>query len=490
MSCFFSVPYITHKMGSAEYGALMLLLTYVELFGLLNLGMNTSLVKYLAELLPQGRNDDIENYFGTTLTAFLVAGAIVGCSASLGAGTIVTHFLKVPSSLQSSVVCGFWLASAAFFLKFVAQAPSAVPIAAQRFEITNFLVVGLESARILASVAVLYFGYSLVAVMIVTVVISLLSCIANFIAAQALLPRLSLRPKFSALHLRSLLHFSKFVLIGNLSSRIADSTDNMIIGHFLPVSNMAFYGVSYSLGQKLWSVAGNVAAVVFPAASTLSASSERRQLKELYLRGSKAVALVAFFPALALCILSRPLLLYWLGPEFALHGTTVLRLLSLGFLLNSLGCVPYLVLQGTQFPKIAAGFAAAYALANFVWFVFLIPRFGINGAGSGFLISQLLVIPWMVHAVNHRLGVSWRELLTGSYLPLLLSSAAGFLPIFAWYPSISSLFKLALCGAVGAASYVAAALILVLDDTERSTCFRLVERCLPFARQAEVTGSI
>src|SRR5262245_50819268 len=55
---FYSVPYFTRTLGTGRYGAFVLLMTYVETFSLLNLGLNAALVKYLAELLPQKRIDE------------------------------------------------------------------------------------------------------------------------------------------------------------------------------------------------------------------------------------------------------------------------------------------------------------------------------------------------------------------------------------------------------------------------------------------------
>src|SRR5437879_5389724 len=71
---FFSVPYMTHRLGTAEYGAMIILLTYIEAFGLLNLGINPTLIKYVAELLPQRRMKDIQDYLGTSLTLFAATG--------------------------------------------------------------------------------------------------------------------------------------------------------------------------------------------------------------------------------------------------------------------------------------------------------------------------------------------------------------------------------------------------------------------------------
>jgi len=471
---FFSVPYTAHRLGTAQYGAMILLLTYIEAFGLLNLGINPTLVKYIAELLPQRRMKDIQSYIGTSLTLFAATGLLISVLASVLARWVVAHLLNVPLQLHHVVIVSFWIASAAFLARFIGQVPAAVPIATQRFDIANFLFVGSEVIRIAGVVGVLYLGRHLVAVMGMTLVASLLLCMASFIAARRLIPDISHRPGFSWRHFLSLFHFSKFVVVGNVSSRIVTYADDMLIGYFLPVSSMAFYGVAYSLGQKLWTLAGNVAGVVFPAASSLSGLSQTEQLQKLYLRGSKAVAAAVCFPTLALFIFSREFLLHWIGPEFAAQGTLVLRLLAAGFFINCLSHVPYLMLQSGGFPEVAARLATAYVVVNVALFALLIPRFGIAGAAVGFLASQILVVPWMVHRANRLFRVGWTLLLAKAYRPLLLASGLACLVCLGLRPWASSMLYLVVAGVLGVTAYGAAAWTTSLDTAERAECLAVI----------------
>jgi O-antigen/teichoic acid export membrane protein len=473
---FFSVPYTAHRLGTAQYGAVILLVTYIEAFGLLNLGINPTLVKYIAELLPQRRMKDIEDYVGTSLALYAVTGLLIGLLASVLARWVVTRFLNVPLDLQHTVTLSFWIASAAFLFRFVGQVPAAEVVAAQRFEVASLLNVGSEVIRIGGAVGVLYLGHQLVAVIGVTLVASLFLCVASFIAARRLIPEISHRPGLSWRHLLSLFHFSKFIVVGNLSSRIVTNADNVLIGYFLPVANMAFYGVAYALGQKLWILAGNVAGVVFPAASSLSGVSQAAQLQKLYLRGTKAVAVAVCFPTLALFIFAREFLLHWIGPEFAAHGTLVLRLLALGFFLNCLGHVPYLMLQSTGYPEVAARLATFYGVANIALFALLIPRFGIAGAAAGFLASQILVVPWIVHRANRLFRIRWSALLANSYRPLLVASGLACLVCLGLRPWASSLLRLVVAGVVGGLVYTVATWRTSLGAAERTECLALIDR--------------
>jgi O-antigen/teichoic acid export membrane protein len=455
-------------------------MTYVGALSVLNLGINTTLVKYVGELLPQGRLYDVECYFGTSITLFLMGGLSVAAAACLGAPWIVRHFLHAPRDIQSSVDVSLWIASGAFLMRFLGQALSAIPLGAQRFDLANSINVSVELLRTLGSVAILHYsGFLLQGVMAVTLFSDAVSCGIYYLLARSLLPGVSLRPRWSRPHFRALLRFSKFVLVGNLSTRMVNSADNFLIGYFLPVSSIAFYGVPYAIGQRLWTLIGNVASAVFPAASAFSGSGSAERLRTLYVRGSKASAVVVCFPAMAICILARPFLNHWMSPDFAQHSTIVLRLLSLAFLVNCLGHVPFLILQATHFPEIAARFASLYAVINLALFGALIPIFGIVGAAAGFLIAQLIVVPWMIHHTNRLLHIPLWLFLSRSYWPIAPASVPGLMVCSILLPWIDSLFRTCVVAGIGLALYAVLVWVIALDNEERAACLGFLETIIP-----------
>jgi O-antigen/teichoic acid export membrane protein len=477
---FFSTPYITHKLGASQYGALSLLMTYLFAFSLLNLGMNASLVKYLAELLPKNHTREMQQYLSTSLTVLVGIGAGIAGLVFVLAGTIVRHCFKGSAGLAPSTVLALRIASVAFILQFLIQVASSVPAAAQRFEIINLVRAGSEALRIIVTVVLLFLGFGLPSLMAVVIFASLCACLAYGLASKRLMPALRLRPGFSSRHFRSLLGHSRYVLVVNLSNQLVGTMDSFLIGAFLPIANVAYYVISYTLAQRLWTFVGNLISVVFPAASAFSGAERQDRVRELYLRGMKVAAAAGCFPALALCLFSRSFLLYWLGPDYAKEGAVVLSLLALGFLVNSFTYVPYQVLQSTHYADTAAKGAVVYGAVNLTLFVLLIPRFGIVGAAIAFLLGQILFVPWFVRKSNRLLGVRWRALFAASYARVFIAaslacSACWFLR--AW---VDSLLTLASVITAGLLLYVLLAAMLVLDSKERDTCRALVQRWIAF----------
>ena len=471
---FFSVPYITAMLGPSCYGVVMCFMVYVEAFNVLNLGINASLIKHVSALLPRGLTSEIAKYVGTASMVFLTGALVIAAGTVSAASLIVDHFLSVPADIRDSVILSVWLASAAFVFRFLGQGLAGIPIAVQRFDITTAISVVTETLRIAGTVTVLALGYSLPAVLTVTCLIALITLLVHLVVARSLIPGLPLRPRFSNKHFRSLFNFSKYLVAGPVSTRLLATADAFLIGYFLPVSHLTFYGVPYNLGQKLSTAAGNVASVVFPAASTLMAQDDRRKLASLYLSGIKAVTAISSLPSALLFLFSYDFLLYWLGPEFAGQASTPMRILILAFLLNSIAHLPYVFLQGTGHLATAARYSIAVTILCSTLFGVLIPTLGIIGAAAALLLTQFLSLPWLLHLSNRVAHVSWSQLARDIHGPIALSLAGSCAVAIASRPWVHSLPTLLAAFTLSGLTYAALGWKLVLRDNERSLLLALM----------------
>jgi O-antigen/teichoic acid export membrane protein len=476
---FFSTPYITRKLGATEYGTLSLLMTYLFAFSLLNLGVNASLVKYLAELLPHRRFEDMQRYFGTSLTFLVGIGAVVAATVIFAAGPIVQVCFNGSAVLTGPTVLALRIASVAFILQFLSQVLSSIASAVQRFDILNLVRTSAEALRVVLTVAALSIGLGLPSLMAVVCLSGLCSCAAYAIAAKRLMPGLRLTPGFSTKHFRWLFNHSRHVLVVNLSNQVVSTADNFLIGLFLPVANVAYYAIPYTLARRVWTFAANSVSVVFPAASGFEGADQQAHIREIYLRGTKVSVLVGCYPALSLCVFSRSFLTFWLGPDYGREGALVLALLSCGFLFNLLTYVPYQVLQGTQHAATAARGSLFYSAVNLVLFVVLIPLYGIRGAAAAFCLAQLIFVPWFVRKANHLFAVRWGVLITHSYLWALISSVTSV--GLCWFARhwIHSLFSLGAVVAAGLVVYCLLVAAFALDNKDRTACGIFLRRWLP-----------
>lgn len=478
LATFFWTPYIVRSFGDALFGVYVLLMTYVALFTLLELGINTSLVKHLAETISRGRIADAENYLGTAVSLFGAMAVVVALISGFGAPYIVRALNISPEYFDTAVI-GVRIASVAFAMQFVSQGFASVPIARHRFDVVNGIQVSTELLRMGLSAAAVFGGYRLTGVMFAALIASAYRLFGFILATHRLAPDISLRPRISRRHLSDTIHFSKYIFVSKISGTLVWSTDKLVIGHFLPVSFVAFYSVPFQLCQRVWVLAGNVTTVVFPAASELSLDATKSRLHDLYCRSSKIVAAIMAAPSLLLVVFSSQILTYWINPHFAEQGSWSLRLLAVGFMLHGLVVVPGLVAAAVNKPSIQAMFAAVSSAATIVLFVILIPHFSTMGAAAAFFITQLVQWPWYTRTVNRLVGASFKTLINKVYLPVAIPSTVTVVVALLLRPAIHSLFTLVAGLSICMLANLLLLVFVTLDSHERGTCLHIARSWIP-----------
>jgi O-antigen/teichoic acid export membrane protein len=472
------VPYVIHRVGPGLYGVLVMVATLGGFGGALNLGMGSALAKYTAQYQGQGRGECIRPLFQTAFAICLLGG--------LAAFSLVIGFrVQISAALfhgdpeaQPFIQSAFWVAAFGLLLWPLTEVLSALPIGFQRFDTYNRVNVLVATARNLGMVLVLALGLHVKAVFLVYLCSTLVNLLAYLYCGLKLVPGLSLRPKLLWSYVRQLVWYSAPVLITGLAGLVVIRLDRVLVAYFLTISAVSYYAVSYSLAEKTYIGVGNITSVIFPSTSELSAIEAQQKLRELYVRATKMVILAGLPVTITVLTFAAPILRWWVGPEFAIRGALTLRLLAGGFLVNILAHVPSVVAQGIGRPWISAKFALLNAATNFAFFLLLIPRFGIVGAGGGFLISELLVMPFFIWEMNRALHISWWCLTSQSYVRPFSCGLAALGVLWALQPYATSLLSLVLCCALGLGVYALLAFVTAIDSRERSGLYCEVLRAL------------
>lgn len=461
------VPYVVHRLGAELYGVITVVAALGGFAGLLNLGMGRALSKYVSELYWQGELGRIRALFQTAMAVSLLAGA-AGCLLLIGFRNPFSAVLFHGEPGTERFV-GFAVFVTGFGVLFsmATESLAALPIALQRFDIYNRMNILSSSIRNLGAVLVLALGLFFKAVLLVYLFSGLAALLGYVYYCHKLVPQLSLRPKFVWADFKQLAGFSGSVLLAGASALVVHRLDRVLVAYFLPIATVAFYAIPYSLAEKTWMGVGNITSAIFPSASELSAMEAREKLRELYLRATKMVVLAGLPVTVVLVAVPAQILRYWIGDEFAVRSALTLQLLALGFLFNILGHVPYVIAQGIGRPWVSAKYSLLNGAVNLALFLLLIPRYGIVGAGAGFLLSEALVMPLLILEVNRMLGVScwslacrayWRPFACGLCASTLFWAARGHVHSLATLGGVS-IFALS--------AYAILAFLGAMDQRER-----------------------
>ena len=471
---FVTAPYTVHHLGPELFGILALVQVTAGFAGLLNLGIGRALTKYVSGLFWQGDFQEINRLFQTAWATCMMAG-FVGLAILIGPRETIGRLFFRGGPEVNGAVAGFAIYVAAFglFTSMLLEAISALPAALQRFGICNAVNVLAGTVRCLGPVIVLACGYSIRAVLIVTLASNLMAVAAFAVISRSLIPGLNLLPKFSWPAFRKLFTFSLPLLLSAAFSLIIVRVDRFILAYYMPLAAVAFYTLPYSISEKASLGLVNITSVVFPFTSELHAMGAHDKVHELYLRSTKILMLVTMPITVILITVPGPILRFWLGPEYAAQGAVVLSLLGATTFLNAVSAVPTVSSLGVGQAWMPAAFAFAASVISLVANLLLIPRYGINGAAFAALLPQALVVPVFVYAVTRLLKFSLWQLVSQGFLLPAACAALQLVVILALRQYVNSLATLAgLClasvGVFGLGSLYGA-----ITPAERSALFRI-----------------
>ncbi|MFA6450382.1 MAG: oligosaccharide flippase family protein [bacterium] len=476
---FFSLPYIVGRLGDSAYGVLALTGSVLGYLAFLDIGMSSSLIKFVSESHARGETERIRKLLNTSIISNSVMGLIGGMALYLLAPLLATRVLHVPAALTPSAITVFRITAFTFVLNMVSSAAGSLPAALQMFFLSNLIRTVYGAVSVIVTVVVLYAGYSIMEVAATGAVLTFAVMAINILINRRLVPGYKLLPEFDRAAFSALLRFGVFTLIHKLNGILLVQFDRFLIGLFLPIGALTFYVVPAIFSGYIMRLPQIVIQVMFPLVSEINAvhGQAGEALKNIHLRASKYFIMYNLPLTVISIVLAKSILLHWMNPMMASRGAGVMAVLSAAYLVASLAFVPSVILNGVGKPEVNAYISMFTGGINLVLCLILIPRLGIIGAAYAVLISSLATAPLFVFWVQYRyIGTRFREYIISVLArPILIGVATGWaLELFA--PKSMGVFALlGICAVYTIIYFTLCLLAGVIDREDR-------DRLLAFLR--------
>jgi O-antigen/teichoic acid export membrane protein len=464
-----TTPYIVRELGVQTYGLFALIVSLTGYFAFLDLGLGTATVKYLSEFRGRGDDDAVGRIVGTSVAAYLLLGAVGGAGIALFSSFLAQLLLDLPADQASLARAALFVAAVGFLVNMPLTVFSAIPNALQRMDLANRRNILFGTVSAVGTVAILWLGFGLLAVLAFTVAVSAAASVSFVVLARRLLPSVSFRPRLDFGILRLLAGFGSLKFTNQVATQTVYHLDKLLVAVLASVSAVTYYAVPVTIAQRLAALVGNVSAAFLPAASELYGEDDRKRFAELYFRSTKLVALVVFPIGSLLFFFSEPILRFWLGGAFAVESSAVLKILAAGYVLNALSAIPAIASDAVGRPRVTTAFSVASAVLNVALSVLLIPPFGIVGASLAILVNSLVLVPLFIHYVHRKvLDLSSGELARRSVVRPGAAMALSWVPMALLASATGSLLGLFLAVGLSLAVYVLLSILLgVYDERDK-----------------------
>lgn len=493
---FFLAPFVVNSLGSTWYGIWAIAGQFTGYLYLLDFGVRESVIKYTARYAAQQRSEKLNRIL---TTAFLLYTPIfVLCVlASIGGAWGFSSWFDVDPAHAETAGLVVLLVGLTIAQTFVFNVFTGILQGLHRFDIANLFGVVLTLVRAGLIVLALSFGYGIVALSLIQLLLALVGGCFTAVAALVYLKRAGLqfrivrlsRRRFLALS-RRVFGYSVFVFVNNIGQKTIVASGALIIGIFMPIASVTYYAIAASLIDYVRGLVTATAQVFNPLTSHYVALRQNEMVRQVLVRGSKLTLFIGLPAITAYLFMGQRFIGLWMGKEFAAQAGEVLFVLAIAALFSCPHHTVSSVLYGMSRHHVIAYLRVGEAIVNVALSLALVQTMGLVGVAWGQTIPHVIVVTLILPAVVCRMiGLPLRTFFVGAYAGPIASAipfALGAYYLNAEFPAQNLPVFFGQIGLL-LIVYLAAGYWLALTREEQALAMQYARRLLglPRARHAQ-----
>ncbi len=460
---FFLSPFVVHTLGKVEYGIWSLLNVLTGYMGILDLGVRASTGRHIFLYLGRQDEEAVDQTIRTSLGFFSAIGLLIFAVGGLLGWVFPNIFSTIPDNYRLLAMLLVPLMAFNVWLTALTAVFSNVLAAHERFDLTRAVDVLTLAVQATGTVFVLYRGYGIVGLALVTIGCHVLPLVCNWYLAKRIYRPLRIWPlRFDRLRLRELLGYGLAAFVSSASLKVIGQTDLVVVGIALDVSAVTVYSIGAMLAYYSQGFFAQIGHTFFPTLQKAVARGEMGVARWLYFRQVRLAMLIGVPMYVGFILYAEPFIRLWmLGhgiDESAVQAAArVLQILSASKLLFlfTLGAGP--ILAAMNGIRISAALSIAEAIVNLTLSLVFVLKFnmGIAGVALGTLVARLLVStflhPWFacryanIRWTSHLIRVGGTGLVATALFAVWAAVALHLVPPHSW-PTFAASVALALAG--------------------------------------------
>jgi O-antigen/teichoic acid export membrane protein len=343
---FLLIPYIIGKVGAGGYGTWVLILVFINMSSLADLGLAGTLTKHAAEYYARDDFTSLNRLIDTGLSLYLAIALLVMMLLG-GASPILVRVLFKGSAIPARELAILWMCNCVIVGIGLLSAPYySVLLGLQRMDFTNALNLAQNLLRALLTVVFLHWGWGLRGLVGANFAGLALALLVNIWIVRKLLPELRTYPfDFNWAEVRHIFDFSLKVYLTQIAITLDTQISKLYVGMFVGVTAAGWFNIASDTAMRIRKVPELLLSPVMAAASELDARGDSGRLRELYFRSHKYIALFGLPLVFYLAFASHRLVYLWLGSAFGVVAIP-LAVLTLVHFFNLTTGPGYLMLMG------------------------------------------------------------------------------------------------------------------------------------------------
>ncbi len=412
-------PFIVHTLGNVQYGLWIVLNQFTGYLGILELGVRSSVIKYVASHRAEGESEELSRVVSSALTIYS-AIAVISLAISCVLALFFPGVLGLEAQQATTARIVILISGVSVAQGFVFNVFYGVLMGIQRYDVFNRIGIIATIVKALFIVGALKNGYGITALALIHFSVGLITNLIAYYSCRRYVPELKLwLPRRDGAY-RKIASYSFVTFFVTISQKVIFQTDALIVGSFLGVASVTFYAIPIMLVEYMRRIVIAMTETFVPLTSQLKAKAEHEQIRALLIRGTRVSVLIGMSMGLVLFTMGERFIALWMGPEYASNGGLVLKILAVTQMLSFGHLASREVLNGLAMHRLNAYCYGAEAIANLVLSLILVQPLGIVGVAWGTAIPHVIITTIVFPIMIARtLKVSAGQMFGGSVAPAM-----------------------------------------------------------------------
>jgi O-antigen/teichoic acid export membrane protein len=424
---FLLAPLMLSRLGLAQFGVWAVTGALAQYLRLLDLGVTSSMSRFVALYDAEGDRRAVEETVGVGLLAAGVVG-LVAVVASLAAAPLVQDVLGVLDTGEMRVV--LFSSAGIIAANLLAAVLTSIPLGLRRMGPPNVAATAGNVVNFIASIAALVLSTRLDVYALANLGAALVALAFAVIALIWVWAKPFLR-RPSRQRGRTIVGFGVKSQLVVLADLVNVQTDKLIIAALLGPRTAGAYEIGNRVVQGVVSLGILTVSAMIPTATADLVKRGRRVIAEYMGRYTVRSLAIAFPLFGAVCVSAPYLLEAWLN-QVPHESVPIIALLSLAFAINLTTGVAMTLITADGHPGVVAQTAVLLVTLNLGATLVAAPIFGFWGVLIATVLAQIAASAIFMVRFHRRYGLGYGPFLEAVAKPAAVTLGLA-VPIVAWY---------------------------------------------------------
>jgi len=398
-------PFILHRLGDSAFGIWVLIFSITGYYGLFDLGIRSSIVRYVSKSAATKDMDSLTRLINTSLFGYTCIGLLT-LVVTVVLSFQVDKLFRIPVEFHDTARWLLLMVGSSVALGFPLGVFGGILEGLQKFYVLNWTNVVSTLLRAALIVTFLRRGYGLLTVALITIALPLVGSLVRGTVARHLLPvplgfRYIDRATF-----RQIANYSSTTFMIIVAGQLKFKTDELVIGTFLSTAAITHFNIGARIVDYAREVVTSLAQIFVPMSSQSDAVGDRNRLRKIFVAGNRACAFTILPICAILVILGKSVIEVWVGSRYVAQSYPVLVIMILPFTLMLIQGASGRILFGMSKHGTLAIVALVEGIANLILSILLVRPYGIVGDALGTAIPMTCTyVLFLPQHLCKRLGI-------------------------------------------------------------------------------------